>query len=112
MRAGDWIKRSGRRGGLESENRCCSFSAWPSGRRLDHSSGPALKYLGQPMSCMLSAWAEPWRGNRSPRDPGFTNPTGAPEPPGDSSRIVQGIFFVLTAVHASTPTGVALGQFR
>ena len=22
-----------------------------------------------------SSWAEPWRGSRSPRDPGFMNPT-------------------------------------
>ena len=31
--------------------------------------------LGRPTSDMLSAWAEPWRGSRSPRDPGFMNPT-------------------------------------
>ena len=31
--------------------------------------------LGQPMSCVLSAWAKPWRGSQSPRDPGFMNPT-------------------------------------
>ena len=31
--------------------------------------------LGQAMSCVLSVWAEPWCGNRSPRDPGFMNLT-------------------------------------
>ena len=49
-------------------------------------------YLGRPMSCALSAWAEPLLESRSTRDPGFMNPTGAPEPPGDSGRIVRGVF--------------------
>ena len=44
------------------------------------------------------------------RDPGFMNPTGAPEPPGDSSRIVWGIF-VLTAgarerTHGCSPRAI------
>ena len=28
----------------------------------------------------LDSWVEPWLGGQSPRDPGFMNPTGAPEP--------------------------------
>ena len=56
---------------------------------------------------ILDSWVEPWRGSRSPRDPGFMNPTGAPEPPGDLSRIVQGIFLSCQWVHASAPAGVA-----
>ena len=32
-----------------------------------------FRSLGRPMSCVLPAWAEPWRGSRSPRDPGFMN---------------------------------------
>ena len=34
-----------------------------------------FRLLGRPMSCALSAWAEPLRGSRSARDPGFMNPT-------------------------------------
>ena len=34
-----------------------------------------LRPLGRPMNNMLFSWAEPWRGSRSPRDPGFVNPT-------------------------------------
>ena len=34
-----------------------------------------FRSLGRPMSCVLPAWAEPWRGSWSPRDPGFMNPT-------------------------------------
>ena len=30
---------------------------------------------GRPMNNMLFSWAEPWRGSRSPRDPGFVNLT-------------------------------------
>jgi len=44
------------------------------------------------MSCALSAFAEPLLGSRSARDLRFMNPTGAPEPLGDSGRIVWGIF--------------------
>ena len=95
-RAGDRIERSGQRGGPESVNGRCSSLIWPSGRRLDHSPGLSLRYLGRPTSCVLSAWVELLRGSRSPRDPGFMNPIGAPEPPGDLSRIVWGIFFVLS----------------
>ena len=31
--------------------------------------------------CALPTWAEPLLGSQSARDPGFMNPTGAPEPP-------------------------------
>jgi len=48
----------------------------------------SLDTLGRLMSCALSAWAKPLLGSRSARDPGFMNPTGALEPPGDSGRIV------------------------
>ena len=51
-----------------------------------------FRYLGRPMSCVLSAWDEPLLGSRSTRDLGFMNPTGAPEPPGDSGRIIWGFF--------------------
>ena len=34
-----------------------------------------FRLLGRPMSYVLFSWAEPWRGSRSPRDPGFMNPT-------------------------------------
>ena len=48
----------------------------PSGRRPDYPSGPLrFRLLGRPMNYMLFSWAEPWRGSRSPRDPGFMNPT-------------------------------------
>ena len=30
---------------------------------------------GRPMNNMLFSWAEPWRGSRSLKDPGFVNPT-------------------------------------
>ena len=36
------------------------------------------------------------------RDPGFMNPTGAPEPLGDSSRIIWGIFFLTAGVRERT----------
>ena len=51
-----------------------------------------LRLLGRPMNYMLFSWAEPGRGSQSLRDPGFMNPTGAPKPLGDLSRIVRGIF--------------------
>ena len=51
-----------------------------------------FRLLGRPMNYMLFSWAEPGRGSRYPRDPGFMNPTGAPEPRGDLCRIVRGIF--------------------
>jgi len=48
----------------------------PSGRRPDCPSGPLrFRLLGRPMNYMLISWAEPWRESRSPRDPGFMNPT-------------------------------------
>ena len=38
--------------------------------------GPlCFRLLGQPMNYVLFFWAEPWRGSRSLRDPGFVNPT-------------------------------------
>jgi len=46
--------------------------------------------------CNVVCWVVLLLGSRSMRDPGFMNPTGAPKPPDDSSRIVWGIF-VLTA---------------
>ena len=96
--AGVRSERSGRRGGpKQSTSGRCSSSARPSGRRLGRPSG--LLYL--------DSWAEPWRGSRSPRDPGFVNPTGAPEPPGDSSRIVRGFILSCRWVRASAPVGVA-----
>ena len=80
----------------------------PSGRRPDCPSGPlCFRLLGRPMNYMLFSWAEPWCGSRSPRDPGFMNPIGAPEPSGDLSRIVRGIFLSCRWVRASAPTGVA-----
>ena len=33
-----------------------------------------FRHLGRPMSCALSAWAEPLRESRSVRDPRFMNP--------------------------------------
>ena len=75
-----------------------SALARPSGRRLDRPSGLSFRYLGQPMSCTfvcnVAYWAEPLLGSRSVRDPGFMNPTGAPEPLGYSGRIVWEIFRV------------------
>ena len=61
-----------------------------------------FRLLGRPMSCVLPALAEPWHGSRSPRDPGFMNPTGAPEQSGDSGRIVQGIFVLPAGVRECT----------
>ena len=65
---------------------------------------PACRFrlLGRPMSYVLSARAEPWCGSRSPRDPGFMNLTGAPEPLGDSGRIVRGIFVLLASARECT----------
>ena len=62
----------------------------------------SFRLLGQPMSCVQPAWAEPWRGSQSPRDPRFMNPTGALEPSGDSGRIVQGIFILTAGVREHT----------
>ena len=90
--------RSERRAGVGNER--CSSLARPSCRRLDRPSGLSFKYLGQPRSCAsfatLSTGASLLLGSWSMRDRGFMNPTGAPEPPGDSGRIIWGIF-VLTA---------------
>ena len=48
----------------------------PSSRRPDCPSGPlCFRLLGRPMNYMLFSWAEPWCGSRSPRNPGFINPT-------------------------------------
>ena len=82
----------------EVDERALVLLGRPPSRRPDCPPGPLfLRLLGRPMDYMLFSWAEPWRGSRSPRDPGFMNPTGAPEPPGDLSRIIRGIFFVLPA---------------
>ena len=42
--------------------------------------------------CNVAYWAEPLLKSWSARDPGFMNPTGAPEPLGDSGRIIWEIF--------------------
>ena len=64
--AGGRSECSDRSGGPKgSTSGRCSFRSKPSSRRLGRSSG--LLYL--------DSWAEPWRGSRSPRDPGFMNPT-------------------------------------
>ena len=69
------------------------FLGRPSGRRPDCPSGPScLRLLGRPTNYMLFSWTEPWRRSRSLKDPGFMNPTGAPELPDDLSRIVRRIF--------------------
>ena len=79
---------------------------------------PAYRFrlLGRPMSYVLSAWAEPWRGNRSPRDPGFMNPTGAPEPLGNSGRIVWGISFLTAGArectHGCSPWAIRVESSR
>ena len=94
--ARDQSERSGRRGGLESE-----AVAVPPRPGLPVGDQIAL------LACRLGTWAGPrvcmlfatlsaglslLLGSRSMRDPGFMNPTRAPEPPGDSGRIVRGIF--------------------
>ena len=82
--------RSERRARVGSGRR--SFLAWPSGRRLDRPSGLSSRYFGPAHELRVArnvvCWAEPLLESRSMRDPGFMNPTGAPEPPGDSGRIV------------------------
>ena len=82
--------RSERWAGVGSGRR--SSSARPSGRKLDRPSGLSFRYLGRPRSCAsfatLSTGPSLLLGSWSMRDPGFMNPTGAPEPPGDSCRIV------------------------
>ena len=75
------------------------FLGRPSGRRPDCPFGPScLRLLGRPTNYMLFSWVEPWRRSWSSRDPRFMNPTGAPEPPGDLNRIVQGIFVLSAGV--------------
>jgi len=84
----------------------CSSSARPSDRRLDRLSGLSFRCLGQPKSGALvhnvGCWAEPLLGSRSLRDLGFMNPTGAPEPLGDSGGIVWGIFVLMMDAHERT----------
>ena len=76
----------------------------PSDRQLDYPSGLlCFSFLGCPMEYMLFSWAEPGRGSWSSRDPRFMNPTGAPEPPGDLSRIVRGIFRLLACTCRCSP---------
>ena len=80
----------------EVEERALVLLGRPPGWRPDCPPGPlCFRLLGWPMDYMLFSWAEPWCGSWSLRGPGFMNLTGAPEPPGDLSRIVRGIFFVL-----------------
>ena len=87
----------------EVDERALVLLGRPSGRGPGCPSGPLFfRLLGCPMNYVLFSWAEPWRGSRSPRDPGFMNPTGAPEPPGDLSRIVRGIFVLLTGARERT----------
>ena len=85
-----WARPSGRRGrpeagwrpkrALRSERRagvgsgCHSSSARPFARRLDRPFGLSFRYLGRPMSCALSAWAEPLLESQSTRDPKFMSP--------------------------------------
>ena len=82
-----------RRAGVGSGRR--SSSARPSDRRLDHPSGLSSRYFGPAHELRVArnvvCWAEPLLGSRSMRDPGFMNPTGAPDPLGDSGRIVWGV---------------------
>ena len=62
----------------------------------------------------LDSRVELWRGNRSLRDPGFMNPIGALETPGDSGRIVWGIFVLTAGAHERTRgcSPRAPGRFR
>ena len=77
----------------EVDERVLVLLGRPSGRRPDCPSGPlCFRLLGRPMNYMLFSWAKPWRGSRSSRDPGFMNPTGAPEALADSGKIVRGVF--------------------
>ena len=66
---------SSQRGRLESE--ASVIPLWPDLPVGDWTTLSAYHFrsLGRPMSCVLPAWAEPWRGSRSPRDPGFMNLT-------------------------------------
>ena len=90
----------------EVESKRCSSLARPFGRRLDHPSGLSFRYLSRLRSLRnVMCWAEPLLGSRSMRDPGFMNPTGAPEPLGDSGRIVWGIFSTYQRVRVSAPGG-------
>ena len=74
----------------------CSSWARPSGQLLD-----------RPFALLfLDSQVELWHGSRSPRDPGFMNPTRAPEPPSDLSRIIRE-FLSCWRVRASAPVGVA-----
>ena len=73
--------RSERQARVKSGRHFSSARAF--GWRLDHPSGLSFRYLGWPKSCALVrnvvCWAKPLQGSRSTRDPGFMNPTGAPE---------------------------------
>ena len=60
----------------EADERAFALSGRPPGRRPDCPPDPlSFRFLGWPMDYMLFSWAEPWHGSRSPRDPGFMNPT-------------------------------------
>ena len=68
---------SGQRGGPKKLTSRCSF-LWidlPVGDRTVLPVRRIFRFLGRPMNYMLFSWAEPGRGSRSPRDPGFMNPT-------------------------------------
>jgi len=63
------VGRSSRRVGVVPLRPVLSVGDW------NAPSACCFRFLGRPMSCMLSTWAKPWRGSRSPRDSGFMNPT-------------------------------------
>jgi len=63
------VGRSSRRVGVVPLRPVLSVGDW------NAPSACGFRFLGRPMSCMLSTWAKPWRGSRSPRDSGFMNPT-------------------------------------
>ena len=111
------VRPSGRRGGPESEAGAVPprpglpVGDWIAllAYRLGTWAGPRVARLVRNVVC----WAEPLLGSRSMRDPGFMNPIGAPEPPGDSGRIVWGIFVLTADAHECT-RGYSLrapGQF-
>ena len=80
--------------------------ARPSGRGPDRSPDLSLGFWASPggmRCCYAIRWAEFLLGRGPIGDPGFMNPTGAPEPFWDFCEVVKGLFTLVLRAH---PVGV------